>query len=92
MYSSFNVEFVTRGTKKNQAPSSEADRSDTRDQDLSPGLGLDRGAGLCRLHFAVLAHGSVAWCLGVRYPGPLLAGCFQRCRLVPTCLPGRGSP
>lgn len=82
IYSSLNVEVVSGGTKRNQAPSSEADRSDTGDQDLSPGLGWGREAGLCRLHFAVLAHGSVDWCLGVRYPGLLPVGSFRRWGLV----------
>ena len=61
-------------------------QTDTGDQDLSPGLGQDRRAGLCRLHFAVLAHGPVACCLGMRYPGPLPAGGFRKWGLGPACL------
>ena len=53
------------------------------DQNFSPGLGQDRRAGLCRIHFDVLAHGSVACCLGMRYPGPLPAGGFRKWGLGP---------
>ena len=62
------------------------DRDDTGKQDVSPGLGWGRGAGLCRLHFAVLAHASVVCCLDVRYPGLLPVGSFRRWGLVPPCL------
>lgn len=62
----FNAAVLTgEGIKRNEVPSSEVDRSDAGDQSISPGLGRGRGARLRCLHFAVLAHGSVVWGLGL---------------------------
>lgn len=73
IYQIFHAVVVTGSTKRNEAPGSEVDRFHTQ-EDSSPGLFLGRGAGLCCLHFAVLAHGSVAWSLECTISTPLPVG------------------